>query len=138
MIEQQAVFVIAATVTLSLIYFLVLEKMKDGPTGKTRRELISRYVWRKANGFLILGVIPFALVRIFFKSNLLHDVFIPGNSLSLWPWITGVSIFLSALCFATLRLKAIQSCRPFSFIVFRPFPANYTVFTATRKCNSIF
>lgn len=110
--ESIAVFAVAATVILSFIYFLVLEKLKSGRYEPDRIILISRYIWRKASGFFILGGIPAILSWIFFKGNVRMADLVNGISLSHWTWITCASVLLILLNRISSRNTGLQDRYP--------------------------
>ena len=95
--ELNAVFAIASTVIMSFIYFLILDKMKADKKEKTRRRIISFYVWRKISGLLILGVLPALVAWLFFRLSPLDMGFIFGGTLHLWPWLAGASLLFIIL-----------------------------------------
>ncbi len=95
--EINAVFAIASTVIMSFIYFLILDKMKADKKEKTRRRIISIYLWRKISGLIILGGLPAIVAWMFFSLNPLDLGFKSGGTPDLWLWIAGASLLFIIL-----------------------------------------
>ena len=86
-IEQQAIFAIAATLVLSMAYFLLLKMIRPSTTISGRRSLTILYMWRKLSGFFILGILPFILSFVIFDNYELYDEIDWNGPGSLWMWI---------------------------------------------------
>jgi membrane protease YdiL (CAAX protease family) len=95
--EFIAVFAIAATVTVSFIYFIILEKIKGAKRDTSRSQLIGAYVLRKISGFLLLGMVPAGVAAVFFNITPARAGLILGETAGLWPWIAGASVFFVIL-----------------------------------------
>ncbi|MEN8226262.1 MAG: hypothetical protein ABFS05_12970, partial [Bacteroidota bacterium] len=95
--EQQAVFAIAATVTASLVYFFILEKMELKARKNKNAGLTSLFIWRKASGLFLLGIIPGIAAWIFLGFDPSSAGFSRGGTGTLWVWIAGISFLLILL-----------------------------------------
>lgn len=97
-----AVFGISATTVLSLVYFLLLDFLKK-KCNEDEKRIRAIYMWRKISGFLLFGAIPAILAWILF--GLSPDYFGTGlnDSLALWPWLLGATVFFVALNFFNSR-----------------------------------
>lgn len=110
--ETQAIFAIAITVIASYLYFMILNRINSVKTVKNSLFKVKLYLFRKAAGFVLLGVIPALLGVIFFQINPLQMLRFPENSLNLWVWIIAVSVLLILLNLFNARSKELQAVYP--------------------------
>jgi membrane protease YdiL (CAAX protease family) len=110
--EQQAIFSIAATVLMSLSYFIVLEKVRRYKKEGSRPRSVSLYILRKTSGFLLLGLIPAVIAWGAFGLDPVAAGIGPGRSDEMWPWILGASVFFLSLNLLNSKNKEIQHAYP--------------------------
>ena len=111
-LEQKAVFAIACTLIMSFIYFIILDRIKGQKEGWAQKNKILIYLIRKIGGFVLLGGIPFLVGWLVFSMHPLDFGLKLGESLALWPWILGASIFLLTLNFFNSGNPGIRAMYP--------------------------
>jgi membrane protease YdiL (CAAX protease family) len=110
--ESIAVFAIAATLILSLIYFLVLDILRDKQAKAGRAGILSFFGWRKFIGFFLFGIITAVGAWLIFHLDPVHFGLTWGDSSKLWPWIVGASGFFIGLNILNSRNKDLQAVYP--------------------------
>lgn len=110
--ESMAVFSIAATVILSLLYFLVLEILRDRQAKAGRSGIISFFGWRKFIGFFLFGITTAGGAWLIFHQDPLHFGLAWGGSSKLWPWLIGAAVFFMGLNILNSRNKDLQAVYP--------------------------
>jgi len=110
--ESMAVFAIAATVILSLLYFLVLEILRDRQAKAGRSGIMAFFGWRKFIGFFLFGIITAVGAWLIFHQNPLHFGLAWGESSKLWLWLIGAAVFFMGLNILNSRNKDLQAVYP--------------------------
>lgn len=110
--ESIAVFSIGATVILSFAYFFLLDSIRSAQQCKGRLSVRTAYLWRKAGGFFILGVIPGAAAMGLFGLSPQESGLFTGQSLSLWPWMLAAAVGFTGLNAINSRNAQIRSMYP--------------------------
>jgi membrane protease YdiL (CAAX protease family) len=88
-----AIFSMAAAVIASLAYFSIRFQIGAGDKEKSPAQIISRYLWRKAGGFLILGALPAIFAWLFFDLRSAQAGLSWSGTGLLWPRLAVAAVF---------------------------------------------
>ena len=110
--ETIAVFGIAITLFMSILFFILLSRVKPDMTRLLPCPLMVLFLARKTTGFLLFGVIPAGALTVFLKEDVSDYGLLWGNMPALWLWVAGISVVLIALNVFNSRNAAIRDLYP--------------------------
>lgn len=111
-VDSIAVFAIATTLVMSLLYFFLLERMKQSAPTFIPSLSVNLFLIRKISGFLLFGVIPAVALLGFFTGEPYAFGLQWGDFTGLWVWIAGASFILIALNVVNSGNKTLHKMYP--------------------------
>ena len=106
-VEQQALFAIAATIVASFFYFILLDVMKRKSTGKD-----SSFLLKKVAGFVLLGLVPAVIAWWLFRFGPMQAGLVWHANGAIWLWTGGASLFFILLNLINSRNTQLQAMYP--------------------------
>ena len=94
--ETFAVFAIATTVVMSMAFFFLVEILSQSKNGSAESKQVRNFVWKKAAGFLLLGIIPAVNAWFLFREGPVQLGLVAGTS-RIWLWFIPAALFFITL-----------------------------------------
>ncbi|MDX1778713.1 MAG: hypothetical protein R3339_07515, partial [Thermodesulfobacteriota bacterium] len=107
-IIHQAIFSISATILVSLLYFLIMKRLKGNNRAYREEANQALFLMKKVLGFLLLGIVPAVIAWWFFRFSPMQAGLHWKDAGSVWILTVGASVFFILLNLINSRNKDIR------------------------------